>query len=104
MRYDFEAELWHWTARRDVWTFVTLPEPASEEIRDAVGGLARGFGSVRVAAEAAGVRWRTSIFPGSSADPSGGASYVLPIKRAVREAAGAEPPERIRVRLELVDL
>lgn len=98
VRYEFEAPLWTWDARRDHWTFVALPPEASEEIRGAVEGLSRGFGSVRVSAHVGSVRWRTSIFP----DPARG--YVLPIKRAARESVGAEAPDRIRVTLELVDL
>ena len=43
-------------------------------------------------------RWRTSIFPAATD------RYDLPVKKAVRSAEGLEPGDRVRVRLELVDL
>jgi hypothetical protein len=61
----FDAELWLWDARRtDTWVFVRLPASQSEEIRDLVGGLRRGFGSVRVRVTIGSSTWVTSIFPG----------------------------------------
>jgi hypothetical protein len=77
----FDAELWIWDARRnDSWTFVSLPAETSEEIRDLAGGPRRGFGSVRVRVTIGGSVWTTSIFPDSTR------GYVLPVKRAVRQA------------------
>jgi hypothetical protein len=82
----FDAELWIWDARRaDSWTFVSMPTSASEEIRDLAEGSRRGFGSLRVRVTVGGSTWMTSIFPGS-----GGGSYVLPIKRAIRKAEAFE--------------
>ena len=45
-----------------------------------------------------GSSWRTSIFP---ADTD---RYDLPVKKTVRRAENLEPGDRVRVRLELVDL
>jgi hypothetical protein len=98
----FDAELWIWEARRaDSWTFVSLPTEASEEIRDLVGGLRRGFGSLRVRVAVGGSTWSTSIFP-----DSGRGCYVLPIKRAVRraEALDAGDIATVTVTVELIDL
>jgi len=83
MRFTFDAELWLWDARRtDSWTFVSLPAPVSEEIRDRVGATARpGFGSIRVTVTVGGTTWTTSIFPDSARG-----RYSLPIKKAVRTA------------------
>jgi hypothetical protein len=95
----FEAELWLWDARRaDSWTFVSLPVEASGEIRDLTGGSRRGFGSLRVQARVHGSTWTTSIFPGS-----GGNSYVLPIKRAVRKAEALDVGDIATVTVELID-
>ena len=95
----FEAGLWEWDARRtDSWTFVTLPADASEEIRERAAEPRRGFGSVRVRVTVGATSWRTSIFPDSS---RGG--YVLPVKRAVREAEGLDVGGRFTVTVELVD-
>jgi hypothetical protein len=97
VRYRFEAELWRWTARRELWTFVSLPEEASEEIKEVVGDLAGGFQSVRVDAAVGASHWRTSIFPGTSG------MYSLPIKKKVRDAEGLVLGEPLTVTVELVD-
>jgi hypothetical protein len=95
----FDAELWIWDARRgDSWTFVSLPGDASEEIREQAGGPRRGFGSLRVRVTVGGSTWRTSIFPDSTR------KYVLPIKRAVREAEGLDAGDVATLTVELVDL
>jgi hypothetical protein len=93
----FEAKVWQWDARRaDTWTFVSLPADATEEIRERAGGSHRGFGSVRVRVMVGGSRWATSIFP----DRASG-TYVLPIKRAVREAEGLDVGDSATVTVEL---
>jgi hypothetical protein len=96
----FDAKLWAWDARRaDAWTFVSLPEDASEEIRDLAGGARRGFGSLRVRVTLGGSTWATSIFPGS-----GGGAYVLPVKRAVRKAEDLDIGDTASLTVELVDI
>jgi hypothetical protein len=96
----FEAELWVWDARRgDTWTFVSLPGEASEDIRDRTAGSRRGFGSVRVRVTVGATTWTTSIFP-----DSGSGSYVLPIKRAIRNAEGLDAGDTATVSVELIDL
>jgi uncharacterized protein DUF1905 len=95
---EFDAKVWLWDARRtDSWTFVSLPEGVSEEIRDLAGGVRRGFGSLRVRATVGGTSWTTSIFPGSTA-------YVLPVKRAVRKAESLDVGDTATVTVELLDL
>ncbi len=95
--YEFRAPLWPWTSRRDLWTFVTLPEDAADEIAAVTDTMARGFGAVRVEARIGSVTWRTSIFPQST-----GGSYVLPVKRSVREANDLEVGDEVPVRLEVL--
>ena len=96
----FETELWIWDARRaDSWTFVSLPADASEEIRELAGGTRRGFGSLRVRVTVGGSTWTTSIFPDSARG-----TYVLPIKRRVREAEALVAGDVATVEIELMDL
>ncbi|HZM74903.1 MAG TPA: DUF1905 domain-containing protein [Candidatus Limnocylindrales bacterium] len=96
----FDAELWIWDARRaDSWTFVSLPKDVSEEIRDLAGeGPRRGFGSVPVRVTVGGSSWKTSIFP-----DAGKGCYVLPIKRAVRQAEGLETGDIATVTVKIID-
>jgi hypothetical protein len=96
---EFAARLWVWDARRpDTWTFVSLPEAASEEIRERAGPLPRGFGSVRVRVDIGDTRWTTSIFPDSARG-----CYVLPVKRAVRTAEKLATGDLATVTVELLD-
>lgn len=97
MRYEFDAEVWRWEARVEEWGFVSLPRDASEEIREYIGDLARGFGSVRVECALGDTVWRTSIFPG------GDGIYVLPLKKAVRRAHDLPIGARTRVQVTLLD-
>lgn len=76
---------------------MSLPASQSEEIRDLVGGLRRGFGSVRVRATIGSSAWTTSIFPGSQA------GYVLPIRRPVRVAEALDVGDVATVTVELID-
>ena len=96
LRCAFEAELWQWEARPEVWVFARLPEDVSAEIRDVPRPRA-GFGAVRVGVVLGGSRWSTSVFP-ESAD----GCYVLPVKRSVREAEGLDVGDVARVELELL--
>jgi hypothetical protein len=97
---EFEADLWRWDARQaDIWTFVSLPIDLADEIGDVAGPISRGFGSLRVEATIGATTWRTSIFP----DAKRG-TYVLPLKRAVRDSEGLEVGGSARVGITLVDL
>ncbi len=98
--FTFTAPLWRWTARKESadtgsWCFVTLPAEVADEVRDRAGEP-RGFGSVPVRVEAAGTTWDTSVFPDST---SGG--FVLPVKKAVRAAAGVDEGDDLTVTLSL---
>lgn len=98
MRFDFDARLWVWDARRtETWTFVSVPLESSAEIREFASGIPRGFGSVRVEATIGGTTWRTSIFPG------GDGRYALPVKKAVRAAESLAVGEPARVRITILD-
>ena len=81
--FSFSAPLWLYSAQSS-WHFVTLPAASADEIRffTSLSGVKRkGFGSVRVQAVSEHMRWKTSLFPDKASQ-----SYLLPIKRAVREA------------------
>lgn len=94
---EFAAELWIWQARQDeTWTFVSLPEDASEDIRELTDGARRGFGSVRVRVLLGTSTWTTSIFPSQDV-------FVLPVKKAVRKAQGLQPGDLAQVSVELLD-
>ena len=92
----FTATLWRWEAR-DAWRFVTVPVDLADALRLG-GGPPKGFGSVRVEATVGATTWRTSVFPDSHR-----VSYVLPIKKAVREAEDLDDGDPVSVTLHLLD-
>jgi hypothetical protein len=99
MTWTFEAALWLWDARTDSWTFVSLPTDVADDVLDVAGPVSRGFGSVRVEVTVGATTWRTSLFPLATA-----ATYVLPVKKAVRAAEGLAVGDTARVRIRLLDV
>ena len=94
----FIAPLFLWNGEGGAWHFVTVPEEQSAEIRReaAAAGPRRGFGSVRVEASIAGVRWRTSVFPQRAG------TYLLPVRADIRRRAGIAAGDAVVVTIELV--
>ena len=98
MIIEFEGEIFRWDARDDAsWFFTSVPPELSEEIRE-IPRQYRGFVSVRVRARVGGSEWSTSIFPSSQSG-----SYVLPLKKAVRDAEGLVDGGAVTVRLDVLD-
>lgn len=97
MNVTFDGRLVRTETTSGAWHFVLLPLDLSEEIRELTAGLTRGFRSLRVEATLGDERWRTSIFP-SKAGP-----YLLPVKKAVRDAVGIAEGDDVEVKLALVD-
>lgn len=95
---EFDSDVFRWAAREDSsWFFTVVPPELSEEIRE-IPRPYRGFGSVRVRARIGGSEWTTSIFPSSDSG-----SYVLPLKKAVRDAEQLVDGGPVTVRLEVLD-
>jgi hypothetical protein len=95
MLIEFEGEVFRWDARTDSWFFTALPPALSADIRE-IPRPQRGFGSVRVRARIGTSTWTTSIFPGRDA-------YVLPLKKAVRDAESLGDGDIAVVSLEVLD-
>jgi hypothetical protein len=93
--YSFRGELWHYPEEAG-WHFITLPVELAEELRDDAGPLRKAFGSVKVSASIAGQRWSTSLFPDSKTS-----SYLLPVRKDIRAAAGIYAGDEVDVELEL---
>jgi hypothetical protein len=81
---EFVAEVWQWDSRKsDSWFFVSLPPDLADDIDAEHGHRTKGFGSLRVEVRIGTTTWRTSIFPDTKK-----ATYVLPLKKAVRTNEG----------------
>lgn len=89
MELSFTGEVWRWKGDSR-WHFVTLPREVADEIRDQSAGVPRGFGSVRVRVSIGETVWSTSVFP----DKHSG-SFILPLKKDVREREGIDEGDRI---------
>lgn len=98
MTYAFESELWRYPDQAG-WHFITLPESLAEEIREDTASFRRGFGSVKVVASISGHQWSTSLFPDSKSG-----SYLLPVKKSARSAAGIQEGDVVEVLLEVTGL
>lgn len=88
-RFRQRAVLWRWVAASEgSWFFLRFTGEVAEAIsalamvRRLESGRRRGWGSLKVEARIGATRWNTSIFPGEEG------SWLLPVKRAVREAEG----------------
>jgi Domain of unknown function (DUF1905) len=95
--FEFSAPLWRWQGDA-AWHFVTLPHDAADDIDELSATTRRGFGSVRVEVTVGSTSWRTSVFPDTAAQ-----SYVLPVKRSVRDAEGLAEGELVNVLLRPID-
>ncbi len=98
--WEFAAPLWRWDAKDEAksgaWFFVSLPFDVADEI-EAIAGPGKGFGSVRVEVTVGGTTWRTSVFPSGERR-----TYVLPVKKAVRDAEGLAEGRDAAVRVSVV--
>lgn len=94
--FTFTATVWVWQGPSS-WYFVSLPADIADEIEDLVEEHTRGFGSVRVMASSKTTMWRTSIFP----DKKRG-TFILPMKKQVREELGCEEGSRVRISLSVL--
>lgn len=96
--YRFRAPLWQ-TPPPGSWHFITLPADLADEIDERTAGRQGGFGSVKVQVTLGGSVWLTSIFPSTEQG-----SFVLPMKKAVRQAEQASVGDVLDLTLHLVGL
>ncbi|MBK9476763.1 MAG: DUF1905 domain-containing protein [Tetrasphaera sp.] len=94
--YDFSAPVWLWRGD-SAWHFLTVPSALSDEIDELTTGRTGGFGSVRVEVTIGATTWRTSLFPSREVG-----AYVLPVKKAVRQAEGCEDGVMAEVSLRIL--
>ena len=97
MRWSFTAELFRWDDEGPSWRFIRVPAELADDVR--MVAETGGFGSVKVAATVGGTSWSTSLFPEKATD-----SYLLPVKKQVRDAEGLDDGDLVTVELMLADL
>jgi len=95
--FAFDAPLWLWQGEGAQWVFLTVPEDVADQVEELQTGPGRGFGAVKVRVTIGATTWDTSMFPSKEH-----ASYILPIKAAVRRTEGLAVGESARVAIELI--
>ncbi len=93
--YSFSSKLWE-PAVEPAWVFATVPPDQSDEIMELTPDLP-GFGSVRVCVTIGSSEWKTSLFPSKQAE-----AYVLPIKRAIRDAEDLDIGDTASITIEVL--
>ena len=88
--YRFTTALWLHSDMPGAWCFATLPLDVADEIR--ATSERQGFGSVRVRAAIGRRSGTTSVFPDRRS-----ASYLLPVKAAVRRAEDVDGGDTVTV-------
>lgn len=93
MEFTFTGEVIEWRGPAPFW-FLAMPVEVSEDLKEEAKGL-EYWGQVAVEAEIGATRFRTALFPKDG-------RYLLPLKVAVRKAAGIEPGDTVTASLDLV--
>lgn len=96
MTFQFSAKLWEYEGK-GAWHFVTVPKPIAQEIKEISSSDRRGFGSVRVKVVIGKSNWDTTIFPDST-----NGTYLLPIKKEIRETENISDGDQALVAISLI--
>lgn len=102
MKYRFKAKLWKYRPKDPentigLWFFITVPKKYTKEIKLFTDDAKKGFGSVKVEATIGKSTWQTSVFPDSKLD-----SYLLPVKKAIRNKEHITDGKEVAVVLKLL--
>jgi len=92
MDFEFDGVVIEWRGPAPFY-FVRIPEEESADIKFAARGL-EYWGQVPVLADINDVEFRTALFPKDGL-------YLLPLKVAVRKAAGVEMGQVLAVALDV---
>ena len=90
--FTFTVHLWLYPGENASWHFLSVPKKESAVIRDRFSEFTRGWGSLPVEVRIHTTHWKTSIFPDRKAG-----TYLLPIKKKVRESEGLEVGDAVTV-------
>jgi hypothetical protein len=96
MEYEFSSKVWVYPSIKASWYFISVPVNMSEEIKASNYLYKRGFGSLKTSAKIHNMEWDTSIFPDSKTN-----SYLLPIKKLVRDTCGIKDGDTVSIVLKL---
>ena len=100
LSYSFTTDLWVWLSpkKATAWHFITVPQDDADHMRFFSAHLTRGFKSLRVCARIGDTEWKTSIFPSTERG-----SYILPVKKSVRQNENIGEGDPVKVFLKILD-
>lgn len=90
------GKLWMWTGK-GAWHFVTIQKEDAEGIVEQYMWPRKGFGSIPVTVTIGKTRWKTSIFPEK------GGSFLLPVKKSVRDAENIKVDDSVKITIEVIN-
>ena len=99
LEYEFRGDVWLWSGKKTDWWFISLPKDMSDHAQYFTSHVQRGFKSLKVNAQIGGSQWQTSMFPSKERQ-----AYLLPIKKAVRDAEGIEVGKTQKVKVTVLGL
>jgi hypothetical protein len=84
IKYDFNSKPWKYTGPAS-WTFISLPEAFSREIRDNLRNEEEGWGRLKATVKIGNTEWKTAIWFDTKTN-----TYLLPLKAAIRKTENIE--------------
>ena len=95
MAWTFDSVVFLWREEGN-YHLVRLPEAVADDIDEQVP-LKNGFGSVKVSVGIGTSRWQTSVFPSKEER-----TYVMFIKKVIREQEGITLGDKVTVTLDVL--
>lgn len=95
--YTITEKVWLYPSETAAWHFVSVPKDIAAQIKKDFGARAKGFGSLPVSVTIGESTWKTSIFPDKRSS-----SYLLPLKKSVREKEDINDKDKITYTLQIL--
>jgi len=93
--FTIKSMVWLYPGKA-AWHFATIQKEVAVDIVASYPWPRRGFGSIPVNVTIGKSTWKTSIFPEKSG------TFLLPLKKLVREVEGIVEKDEIDIKLEVI--
>lgn len=93
--FNIKSVVWLYPGKA-AWHFVTIQKEDAADIVASYPWPRKGFGSIPVHVTIGSSTWKTSIFPEKKG------SFLLPLKKSVRDAEGIMEKDEVEILLQVV--
>lgn len=93
--HTIKTRVWEWEGK-GAWHFITINKIQGQEIKNDWHWPKKGFGSIPVKVTLGTSTWQTSVFPEK------GGSYLLPLKKEIREKEGVKLGDSVTVKISVI--